>query len=396
MNTKGSKHLTIDDRKMIENLLSKGLSCKEIAFEIGKDERTVSREIKGRRVPKENGRYGLYGKYDKTECKMLTRFPYVCSSCNKRSKCFKKIWYFYNADKAQEDYEKILVESRTGMDLSEGEYDIYNQALAEGVKKGQSIHHIVSTNADIPYSERTVYRHIDEQKVDVMNIDLRRKVKFKQRKHYEYQDDNFVIRQNRRYVDFLRIVAAEQPVSIAEIDTVEGPVGKHKCLLTIHFTAAHFMMIFVLELKTKENVSKVFAYLQDCFGPELYSTLFHITLTDRGSEFCDPDAIELDHHTGEKLCNLFYCNSYSSYQKGSIEENHGLIRYIIPKGLPFDDLTQDKAFLMSSHINCYHRESVDATPYELAEALFGKEFLNKTKTRFIPPNLVNLKHNLLH
>jgi IS30 family transposase len=37
---------------------------------------------------------------------------------------------------------------------------------------------------------------------------------------------------------------------------------------------------------------------------------------------------------------MFYCVAYSSYQKGAIEENHVLIRYVLAKGTYFDFITQ--------------------------------------------------------
>lgn len=396
MNRQGSKHLTFQERKIIEQLLQKRLSCKEIALQVGKDDRTVSREVKYRRIPRENGKYGLYGKKDKTECKSLNRFPYTCNGCTKRASCFRKCQFFYNSSAAQEDYESLLKESREGIDLTEEAFDKLNRVMTSGVDKGQSVNHIVNTSDDILCSARTVYRYIDEGKLDVKPIDLRRKVKFKPRKRYIQKEDNKKIRIGRKYADFLRQYALENPISITEIDTVESKSkGNHKCLLTVHFTGLHFMLIYVLDSKTKKNVSLVFYRLREELGMELFKKLFHITLTDRGTEFCEPDAIELDFDTGEKVCNLYYCDSYSSYQKGSIEENHELIRYVIPKGTVFDNLTQEQCNLMASHINSYRRETVDATPYELAFALFGDEFLEKTKTRLIEPDLVLLKPSLL-
>lgn len=396
MNKVGSKHLTLEDRNLIQNLLTKNLTCKEIAFEVGKDDRCISREIRDKRTYKENGRHGMNNHYGNPECKTLTRFPYVCNGCSKRSVCYQKDRYYYNAVSAQKQYESLLSDSRLGLDISSDDFDKYNTILAEGVAKNQSIHHIVSTTPDFPYSERSVYRHIDEQVVDIKAYDLRRKVKFKERKHYTPKEDNKKVREGRTYVDFIKKIGKEQPLSITEVDTVEGPrEGKHKCLLTIHFTAAHFMLIYVLESKTSASVNSVFIRLQKDLGAELFSELFRITLTDRGTEFVDPSAIEIDQETGEKFCNLFYCNSYASYQKGAIEENHELIRCVIPKGIEFDSLTQDKANLLASHINSYHRESVDATPYELAEALFGEEMVKKLEISPVKPDLITLKPSLL-
>ena len=179
------------------------------------------------------------------------------------------------------------------------------------------------------------------------------------------------------------------------MDTVEGPKGNRKCILTIHITNTHFMLMFLLEFKSKEEVSRVFIQLQSTLGLKLYKKLFHTILTDGGTEFCNPLSIELDANTGEKISSVYFCNSYCSYQKGAIEENHTLLRYIIPKGTNIDNLTQDKLDLAMSHINSYYRESLDSTPYELTRSLIGNSFLEKIKTRLIGSNLVNLKPGLI-
>lgn len=52
-----------------------------------------------------------------------------------------------------------------------------------------------------------------------------------------------------------------------------------------------------------------------------------------------------------------------SDEKGSCERNHQLLRYIFPKGTPFDDLTQENLDLIASHINSLKRKSTDfSTP----------------------------------
>ena len=93
--------------------------------------------------------------------------------------------------------------------------------------------------------------------------------------------------------------------------------------------------------------------------------------------------------------NLFYCDSYSSYQKGAIEENHTLIRYIIPKETSMNDFNQEKINLMLSHINSYMRESIAATPYKLMRDFYDVELLKKIRIEQINPNNVTLKPILL-
>ena len=398
MNTKGSNHLTLFERQKIREMLDENENCKSIAIVLAKDERTISREIKKRRNKQENRRYGLYGQKDATECKRLVRFPFVCNGCEKRKYCCKQYKFFYEPSIAQENYEIILRDSRIGLDITLEDKATFDTILKEGISNGQSIHHIVKANKDkIRYSERSAYRLVDRSQTLVQPLDLRRKVKLKPRKHYVYKEDNKKVRKGRTYADYIAFLAENPLIHPVQIDTVESvSTGIHKCLLTMHFPSLRFMLIFVLKQKCKDEVTRVFLHLKDLLGNELYKKLFPVILTDRGTEFCNPEQIEVDTVTGELLTRVFFCDSYSSFQKGAIEENHELLRYIIPKGEVFDDLTQDKADLMVSHINAYYRKVIDTTPYTLAKAFWGEKLLLNFNCNFIEPTEVILKPHLIH
>lgn len=401
MNIKGSKHLTLNDRHYIQVALeaNEKVILKEIAENIGKDERTVSKEIKAHRLISENKRAN-YGKKEKyiQECKKLNRFPFVCNGCELKRGCHFKHNASYDAIKANDEYKTTLTESRSGVDLTLEQKIKLDTALKNGVEKGQSVYHILSTNKDIDYSVRSVYRLIDKGETVIQNIDLIRKVKLKPRKHYAYDQtkDKSAIRQGRTYEDFIKFISENGYPSVVEIDTVEGPrQGKQKCLLTIHINIAHFTLAYLLDSKESKEVSKVFIHLQELLGEELYSKIFQVILTDRGSEFIDPLTIENSYSTNKQLTHVFFCNSYASYQKGSIEEDHELIRRVIFKGVSMNDLNQDKVDTMMSHVNSYQRQSIESTPYKIFESLYGKEVLNKLKIREITPDQVTLKPTIL-
>ncbi len=93
---------------------------------------------------------------------------------------------------------------------------------------------------------------------------------------------------------------------------------------------------------------------------------------------------------------LFYCDPRHSEQKGEIEKNHEYIRYVLPQGTPFDELTQEKVDLMMSHINSTARPSLQGrTPIELALQHFGKDTVEKLGLQVIKADDVCLKPELL-
>ena len=160
-----------------------------------------------------------------------------------------------------------------------------------------------------------------------------------------------------------------------------------KKVLTIHY---------LLPYKQSKYVTQVFNYLKDLLGIDEFKRLFEVILTDNGTEFTDPESIEVDFNTGEILSSVFYCDPNCSWQKGSIEKNHEYIRYILPKGTSFAGLSQDDCNLIASHINSVPRKSLNnVSPYEASINFIGKENLNKLKIDKINYDDIDLTIKLL-
>ena len=165
-------------------------------------------------------------------------------------------------------------------------------------------------------------------------------------------------------------------------------------LLTIHIPALHFQFRFLITNATSEEVNKVLLDLRKKIGIELWKKIFSIMLCDNGTKFNELYRQEFDEKQN-KLSNVFYCDPYCSSQKGACEQNHELIRYIEPKHHSLNNLTQEKVNLMFSHINSYYRPGLNGvTPYDLAEMVLGKEFLDIIEIKKIEPQNVNLTQSL--
>ena len=128
------------------------------------------------------------------------------------------------------------------------------------------------------------------------------------------------------------------------MDSVIGRV-EGKCLLTIHFVETSLMLAFLRDSNTSASVIQIINLLDKVLGNEDFSRLFPVILTDNGSEFSNPKAIEKRDTIPCSRTNVFYCDPSAPYQKGACEVNHELIRRILPKGSSFDDLTQKDIFL---------------------------------------------------
>lgn len=83
-------------------------------------------------------------------------------------------------------------------------------------------------------------------------------------------------------------------------------------------------------------------------------------------------------------------------KKGSIENNHELIRRVIPKGISLNPYIQKDFDLLCSHINSLYRESLNGKcPFDLVENYIPKEILDKLNVRKIDGDKVILNPYLL-
>ena len=121
----------------------------------------------------------------------------------------------------------------------------------------------------------------------------------------------------------------------------------------------------------------------------------HAILTDNGSEFKDPQALEFSEN-GVRRTRIFYCDPMSPRQKPRIEKAHVLLRRIIPKGTTFADLTQEDVRIILCNLNSYHKDSLNnKTPFELMKGRDNKKLLDALLLSPVPPDEVNLSPTLI-
>ena len=150
---------------------------------------------------------------------------------------------------------------------------------------------------------------------------------------------------------FTGYMTVNPDLNIVEMDTVEGLKEESDCFLTLFWRKSKFMLIFKLESQTTEEVTRIFKILQQLIPYDDYKKLFQVILTDNGHEFYDVQNIECMHSTGEYVTKLFFCDPHMSCQKGMLEKNHEFIRYILPKGSSFKNITQEDCDLFMNNIN---------------------------------------------
>lgn len=412
-----NKHLTYEERNFIEIGLNNGRNFTQIANDLNKSRTTIMREVQKHRFKKnpsgfnnsknlcknrhECKKFDCTKKekcYEEEICLKLTGAPYVCNGCEQKNKC-RKIKYYYYSKFANDEYNDKLRTSRYGINLSKGEaYDIDILITPLIKEKHQSISHIYANHPDeITFSRTTMYNYVDLGVFSFRNIDLPRKVKYKKRKENKKQRirRETAMRKGRTYEDFKEYIGKHPECSIVEMDTVEGVKGG-KVFLTLIFRQSRFMLIYLMDNKTMECVEKAFKNIRQILGIETFKKVFEVILTDNGSEFFNPLSIEVAEETGEIISHVFYCDPGASWQKGTIEKNHEFIRYVLPKGSSFDELTQEETNVLMSQINSTSRDSLNGkTPYDAVLLMLNEEIVKRLGIIKVKADDVNLSPKLL-
>ena len=427
------KHMTQDNRVIIEKRLDAAVSLRKIAEEVGKDPSTVSKEIKKHRILHPHNSFNeprnkcdLFGLCMKKRlcgersplcsnscrnchlcnrvcpdftpktyhCGLLDKAPFVCNGCSKKCHC-RLDKYYYKATTAFREYKTILVESRTGLNISETDLKILDEQVSPLIRQGQSPYTILRNHPEIGLSEKTIYNYIAQGALSVKNIDLPKKVAYKVRNVHKTEIDNPLVLEGRTFKDFQAYMKEHPDTPVVEMDTVIGCEGSHKVLLTLHFNCCSFMAAFLLESKEAKRVEAVFDRLEQELSTLEFCLSFPLILTDRGGEFAHPDALECGADNLIRT-NIYYCDPMCSWQKPHCEKNHEYIRKICPKGTSFDLYSQQDITRMMSHINSSPRGSLGGmTPFALAKMMLSKSLMNALGIQEVAPDKVCLTPDLM-
>lgn len=404
-------HMTLEDRKKIQDGLENGLSRTEIAKIINKDISTVAKEIKNRRKLKPRNLFntpitctkfkecrichGKCSEYEEIKCLRRDRKVGVCNLCPKMNNC-RLDKYFYYAKQAHANYLYTLKDSREGVNLTTKEMLNIVSIIKPLLKKGQSVYQILANHPEIKLCTKSLYTYIESgifQDYGINNFSLRRQVSMKERKKLKKRKEP-VNYEGRKYKDYLDFVTKNPTIPTTQMDTLynqqDGPY-----IQTFIFQNTNLMIGFLHAEKTSESMASTLDNLQLTLEND-YSKLFSLLLTDRGTEFEKYDLFEVNTETGEIRSNIFYCDPQTPSQKPNVENNHNYVRNIIPNGKSLKNLTQEDLNLMFSHINSAPRASLNGkTPYEAFKFLYGNEILKKLNIQKIEKDMVTLQPYLL-
>ena len=394
------KHLTLDERRIIQVGIINGSTKAAIARTIGKEKSTVGKEIKLHReltckcrMPLECSAYRkcVHGRfctedcpdYVPFRCSRRDRSPGACNGCANRPGCrFDK--YDYKPELAQHEYRTTLVDSRQGVDLTSKEAQTMANIIKPLLKQGQSPYQIVTDHPELDICERTLYNYIEgdvfHEIAGITVMDLRRavsrKIPKKKANEYKKRADRKYLK-GRTYADY-KVYTQENPDAfITEMDTVYNNETTGPFIQTFKFLCCGLLFAVIHDTKTALDMKLGIDTLEKILGKEVFRKHCEVLKTDRGAEFSSADAMETD-KDGTRRCRVFYCDPMQSGQKGSLENKHEELRYILPKKTDLRALgleTQDDLNLALSHIDSVPLKKFGGkSPLEIAEFMYPELF----------------------
>ena len=315
--------LTLTKRYHISTLIKEGYNQREIANEIGVHPSTICREFQ---------------RFKKT---------------NKTT---------YHPESLQIEAKKNHIQKPKRSAMT----NIIEKYVRQSLKKDWSPEQLVGRmKIDInqTISHETIYQFIYANKAHggLLYKHLRHKNKRYHKRANEYQRRGII--RNRISIDERpTIVDAKVRIGDWEIDTVIGKDHKG-ALVTLVDRKSKFALIKRVESKHADVVTEATIELL-----QPLKKFIHTITADNGKEFAYHQIIAKALDT-----KFYFCNPYSSWQRGLNEHTNGLIRQYIPKKSEFENISKEEIVTIQNKLNHRPRKSLGfKTPFEVFMKAFSK------------------------
>lgn len=342
---KGWKQLKYSDRIRIEAWLRAKISVQEIADMLHVHRSTIYREIKRGQYEHLNSDYTVEKRYS----------PEIAQKhCDENLQVRGTQLKIGNDYKYAEYIEKKIIEENYSPEAVLGELRVQNRAkdfsvsicirtLYNYIDKGVFLN-LTNKNLPVKRNKKRGYKKVRVQKRASVGTSIEERPEYiKDRKEFGHW----------------------------EMDSVVGKRGKSKnTFLVLTERKTRNEIIFKLPDHSATEVVKAVDCLEITWG-SMFSDVFKTITVDNGTEFSYFNELERScTKPDEKRTKVYYCHPYSSWERGSNENNNKMVRRIVPKGTNFDSMTDDEVLDMQIWINGYPRRIHD---YHSAAELFEKE-----------------------
>lgn len=336
------KQLTFNDRLKIEVLLKAGHKPKEIAEILHCHISTIYREIK-------RGRFEALNSDLTTE----ERYSPDISQDKKNEHLAAK-----GAD-IKIGKEQAFADRIEEIIINEG----YSPAAALAKVKAEGYSFTVCVTTLYSYIDKGVFLNLTNKQLPVKRKDKKREYKHTTTQKRAAKGESIENRPEE--------IKSREDFGHWEMDTVVGKRGvSKKSLLVLTERKTRKEIIMLLKEHTAAAVVKALDKLERKMGTEKFRQIFKTITVDNGSEFADYEGMERAKRSSQKRTTVYYCHPYSSWERGSNENQNKLVRRHIAKGVNFDDKVQSQIDSITEWINNYPRKIFG---FRTSEQLFLEE-----------------------
>ena len=335
------KQLSRADRLKLEALLKAGHGKQEIADQIGVHVSTIYREIKR-------------GTYTHTNSDLTEEER-------------------YSPDIAEDKYQQNLRDKgpdlKIGKDHRLAEY-IETKIAEDGYSPGAVLGEIKAKGLEFEteISKPTLYSYIDKGIfLTITNKELpvkgRRKKKNKKVRRQARANAGTSIEKRPEDID------TREEFGHWEMDSVESCQGVSNTYIVMTERKTRWELIIPSPDKTAASVVAAIDGLEAKYG-DLFPKVFRSITCDNGCEFADAAGIERSASGKGARTEVYYCHPYRPSERGSNENQNGLIRRHLPKGTDLSTVSYEETKRIEDWLNNYPRKMFG---YLCSEQLFREE-----------------------
>ena len=139
------------------------------------------------------------------------------------------------------------------------------------------------------------------------------------------------------------------------MDSVESCQGGSNPLLVLTERKTRKEIIIPLRDKTSASVVRALNGIERKVGA-LFPKIFASITVDNGCEFADAAGMEKKRRGKGKRTEIYYCHPYTPSERGSNENQNGLIRRHIPKGTDLSQVSPREVKQVEEWLNNYPRK----------------------------------------
>ncbi len=319
-------HLSFTDRLKIERMRLDGMPVRSIANALHVHISTIYRELKRGQYTHLNGDYTTEMRYS----------PDIAQERYKENLRAKGAGLKIGNDHAFAKYIESLIADRRFSPAA---------ALGQIRRTGMVFRTKICTTTLYSYIRKGVFGRITSK-------DLPRMGKTKKQYHRVRPSKAPA---GKSIEDRPKEVDARNTFGHWEMDTVVGCRGSKSVLLVLTERMKRREIIRKLPDKTNASCVAAIDQLEQELGAEKFKEIFKTITVDNGCEFSDCDGIENSCISGEKRTTIYYCHPYSSYERGSNENQNGMLRRFFPKGTNFDKVDDAEIQRVEDWMNDYPR-----------------------------------------